>query len=146
VVSSVCPYCGVGCGQRVYVKNDAVIQIEGHPDSPISRGRLCPKGAARRAVVTSPTRLTKVRYRRPLAADWEDLPLDRAGAFRRAAGALSVAGAGLLIAGRRSRALSAAGAISVLASSVCQRLCVVESGKASALDPTSVLVSQRATA
>ena len=43
---SVCPYCAVGCGQRVFVKDEQVIQIEGDPDSPVSRGRLCPKGAA----------------------------------------------------------------------------------------------------
>jgi formate dehydrogenase major subunit len=78
VVSSVCPYCGVGCGQRVYVKDETVIQIEGNPDSPISRGRLCPKGAASRALVTSPSRLTKVRYRRPFGTQWEDLSLERA--------------------------------------------------------------------
>src|SRR3954454_18138213 len=46
VVQSVCPYCAVGCGQKVYVKDEQVVQIEGDPDSPISRGRLCPKGAA----------------------------------------------------------------------------------------------------
>src|SRR5262249_10474691 len=76
--TSVCPYCAVGCAQRVYVKDEAVIHIEGHPDSPISRGRLCPKGAATRALVTSPTRLTKVRYRRPVGTEWEELPLERA--------------------------------------------------------------------
>ena len=46
VVGSVCPYCAVGCGQSVYVKDEKVIQIEGDPDSPVSRGRLCPKGSA----------------------------------------------------------------------------------------------------
>ena len=54
VVKSICPYCAVGCGQRVYVKDEKVIQIEGDPDSPISRGRLCPKGSASRQLVTSP--------------------------------------------------------------------------------------------
>jgi formate dehydrogenase major subunit len=78
VVSSVCPFCAVGCAQRVFVRDGEIIQIEGHPDSPISRGRLCPKGAATRALVMSPTRLTKVRYRRPYGAAWEDLPLDEA--------------------------------------------------------------------
>ena len=57
---SVCPYCAVGCGQRVYVKDGKVIQIEGDPDSPISRGRLCPKGSASKQLVTSPPRQTKV--------------------------------------------------------------------------------------
>ena len=65
VVRSVCPYCAVGCGQRVYVKDGAVTQIEGDPDSPISRGRLCPKGSASKQLVTSPTRVGEVLYRRP---------------------------------------------------------------------------------
>jgi formate dehydrogenase major subunit len=78
VVSSVCPYCAVGCGQRVFVRGEEIIHIEGHPDSPISRGRLCPKGSATRALVTSPSRLRTVRYRRPFGTAWEDLPLDRA--------------------------------------------------------------------
>jgi formate dehydrogenase major subunit len=78
VVSSVCPYCAVGCGQRVYVKDERVVQIEGDPDSPVSRGRLCPKGSASEQLVNSPRRVTTVRYRRPFATDWEDLPLDRA--------------------------------------------------------------------
>jgi formate dehydrogenase major subunit len=78
VVASVCPYCAVGCGQRVYVKDERVTQIEGDPDSPISRGRLCPKGSASKQLVTGPQRLTTVRYRRPYAGDWEELPLDRA--------------------------------------------------------------------
>jgi formate dehydrogenase major subunit len=78
VVQSVCPYCAVGCGQRVFVKDDRVVQIEGDPDSPISRGRLCPKGAATRQLVTAPTRVTKVRYRRPHGTSWEQLDLDEA--------------------------------------------------------------------
>jgi formate dehydrogenase major subunit len=75
VARSVCPYCAVGCGQRVYVKNGAVSQIEGDPDSPISRGRLCPKGSASKGLVTSPLRWTTVRYRRPYGTEWEDLDL-----------------------------------------------------------------------
>jgi formate dehydrogenase major subunit len=78
VVQSVCPYCAVGCGQRVLVKDEQVVQIEGDPDSPISRGRLCPKGSASKQLVTSPTRVTKVRYRRPYGTEWEDLDLDTA--------------------------------------------------------------------
>jgi formate dehydrogenase major subunit len=75
---SVCPYCAVGCGQRVYVKDGVVTQIEGDPDSPISRGRLCPKGAASKNLVTSKFRQTTVRYRRPYSTEWEDLDLDTA--------------------------------------------------------------------
>ena len=65
VVKSVCPYCAVGCGQKVYVKDERVIQIEGDPDSPISRGRLCPKGSASERLVNSPVREYRVKYRRP---------------------------------------------------------------------------------
>ena len=78
VVRSVCPYCAVGCGQKVYVEDEKVVQIEGDPDSPISRGRLCPKGSASKQLVTSPTRVTTVKYRRPFGTDWEDLDLDTA--------------------------------------------------------------------
>ena len=78
VVKSVCPYCAVGCGQNVFVKDGEVIQIEGDPDSPISRGRLCPKGSASKTLVTSATRVTKMLYRRPHADDWEELDLDEA--------------------------------------------------------------------
>jgi formate dehydrogenase major subunit len=78
VARSVCPYCAVGCAQKVYVKDGKVIQIEGDPDSPISRGRLCPKGSASKSLVTSPLRQTKVRYRRSYGTEWEDLDLDTA--------------------------------------------------------------------
>jgi formate dehydrogenase major subunit len=78
VVDSVCPYCAVGCAQKVFVKDGQVTQIEGSPASPISRGRLCPKGSASLQLVTSPTRVTTVRYRRPHAREWEDLDLDTA--------------------------------------------------------------------
>jgi formate dehydrogenase major subunit len=78
VVQSICPYCAVGCGQKVYVKDEKVVQIEGDPDSPISRGRLCPKGSASEKLVNSPMRETKVRYRRPGGTDWEDLSLEQA--------------------------------------------------------------------
>jgi formate dehydrogenase major subunit len=73
---SVCPYCAVGCGQRVYVKDEQVIQIEGDPDSPVSRGRLCPKGAASKQLVTGPSRQDKVKYRRPHGTEWEELDLE----------------------------------------------------------------------
>jgi formate dehydrogenase major subunit len=78
IVRSICPYCAVGCGQRVYVKDERVIQIEGDPDSPISRGRLCPKGAASKQLVTGPQRELKVKYRRPHATEWEELDLETA--------------------------------------------------------------------
>ena len=78
VVDSICPFCAVGCGQKVFVKDEKVVQIEGDPANPVSRGRLCPKGSASKQLVTSPTRVTKVRYRRPHGTDWEDLDLDTA--------------------------------------------------------------------
>jgi formate dehydrogenase major subunit len=78
VVGSICPYCAVGCGQRIYVTEGKITQIEGDLDSPISRGRLCPKGAVTKQLVTVPTRVTTVRYRRPGGTDWEDLDLDTA--------------------------------------------------------------------
>jgi formate dehydrogenase major subunit len=78
VVQSVCPYCAVGCGQRVFVKDEKVVQIEGDPDSPISRGRLCPKGAASEQLVNSPGRQTEVLYRAPHAREWQRLDRDTA--------------------------------------------------------------------
>lgn len=78
VERSICPFCAVGCGQLVYVKDEHVIQVEGDPDSPISRGRLCPKGSASLQLVTSPARLAKVRYRAPHGTEWTELELDEA--------------------------------------------------------------------
>ena len=73
---SVCPYCAVGCGQRVYVKDEKVIDIEGDPDSPVSGGCLCPKGSASFELVVNENRWTTVKYRAPYSTDWEDKPLD----------------------------------------------------------------------
>jgi len=78
VVKSVCPYCAVGCGQKIFVKDEKVVQIEGDPDSPISRGRLCPKGSASEQLVNAPGRQKKVLYRRPYGTEWETLDLDTA--------------------------------------------------------------------
>ena len=76
VVKSVCPYCAVGCGQNVYVSGGRVTQIEGDPDSPVSRGRLCPKGSASLQLTTGPARQHQVLYRRPFGTEWEHLDLD----------------------------------------------------------------------
>ena len=78
VVQSICPYCAVGCGQLVYVEDGEVSYIEGDPASPISRGRLCPKGQASKSYVQSPLREYKVKYRRPYGTRWEELSLDEA--------------------------------------------------------------------
>jgi formate dehydrogenase major subunit len=78
VTHSVCPYCAVGCAQLVYVQDGEVTQIEGDPASPISRGRLCPKGSASKSLHAGPHRELKVKYRRPYATGWEDLALEEA--------------------------------------------------------------------
>jgi formate dehydrogenase major subunit len=78
IVKSVCPYCAVGCGQDIYVKDGMILDIEGDPDSPISRGCLCPKGAATFQLVTGSHRVHDVLYRRPHATAWETIPLERA--------------------------------------------------------------------
>jgi len=78
VVKSVCPYCAVGCGQQVYVSGGRVTQIEGDPDSPVSRGRLCPKGSASLQLTTGAARQYQVLYRRPHGSEWEPLDLDTA--------------------------------------------------------------------
>ena len=78
VTPSVCPYCAVGCAQKVYVRDEQVIQIEGDPDSPVSRGRLCPKGSASLQLTTAGSRQYTVRYRRPFGTEFEDLDLDTA--------------------------------------------------------------------
>jgi formate dehydrogenase major subunit len=75
VVQSVCPFCAVGCGQLVYVSDGAITHIEGDPASPISRGRLCPKGQASKSYADSPLREYKVKYRRPYGTSWEELSL-----------------------------------------------------------------------
>jgi formate dehydrogenase major subunit len=78
VVKSVCPYCAVGCGQNVYVKDEKIVDIEGDPDSPISAGRLCPKGSASFQLVTGNHRVKEVLYRRPYGTAWETIPLEQA--------------------------------------------------------------------
>jgi formate dehydrogenase major subunit len=75
-VPSVCPYCAVGCGQLVGVRDGKIVNIEGNPDSPINRGTLCPKGAAAYQLVVNPHRITKVLYRAPGGSAWEEKPLD----------------------------------------------------------------------
>jgi formate dehydrogenase major subunit len=78
IVKSVCPYCAVGCAQNVFVKDGQVVHIEGDPDSPVSRGRLCPKGSASLQLTTGSARRYDVLYRRPGGSDWEILALDTA--------------------------------------------------------------------
>jgi formate dehydrogenase major subunit len=78
VAKSICPYCGVGCGQLIFHKEGKLVAIEGDPQSPISRGRLCPKGSDTHELHTHPGRLKKVLYRRPYGTEWEELELEKA--------------------------------------------------------------------
>jgi formate dehydrogenase major subunit len=78
VVKSVCPYCAVGCGQLIYVQDNKITDIEGDPDSPVSEGCLCPKGAATFQLVTGSHRTHSVLYRKPYGTQWEAIPLERA--------------------------------------------------------------------
>src|ERR1700743_3251945 len=78
VSRSICPYCAVGCGQLIFHKDNQLVSIEGDPESPISRGRLCPKGADSHELLTHPRRELKVKYRRPYGTEWESLDLETA--------------------------------------------------------------------
>src|ERR1700753_987932 len=78
VAHSVCPYCAVGCGQLVFHRGNQLINIEGNPESPISRGRLCPKGSNSFELTTHAGRLKKVKYRAPRATAWQEIPLEQA--------------------------------------------------------------------
>jgi formate dehydrogenase major subunit len=68
---SVCPYCAVGCGQLVHVREGRIVNIEGNPESPINQGTLCPKGAATYQLAVNPNRMTQVWYRAPGATEWD---------------------------------------------------------------------------
>ena len=78
VARSICPYCGVGCGQLIYHKDGKLVSIEGDAESPISQGNLCPKGAASYQLLTHSRRETKVKYRAPFAKKWSEISLERA--------------------------------------------------------------------
>jgi formate dehydrogenase major subunit len=78
VARSVCPYCAVGCGQLIFHRDGKLVSIEGDPASPVSRGRLCPKGSDSFELLTHSKRLTKIKYRRPYSKVWEDLDLETA--------------------------------------------------------------------
>ena len=78
VVPSVCPFCAVGCAQRIHVKDERVVHVDGDDDSPISRGRLCARGSSTGELVTGPARERHVKYRRPHGTEWETLDLDTA--------------------------------------------------------------------
>jgi formate dehydrogenase major subunit len=78
VARSICPYCGVGCGQLIYHMDGKLVSIEGDPESPISQGNLCPKGAASYQLLMHSRRELKVKYRAPRAKQWTEMSLDQA--------------------------------------------------------------------
>ena len=75
---SVCPYCAVGCGQVVYTRDGELVDVEGHPRSPVNQGTLCPKGSATRQLVQQPRRVLTVKYRAPYSTEWRELDLETA--------------------------------------------------------------------
>jgi formate dehydrogenase major subunit len=78
VARSICPYCGVGCGQLIFHKQGKLVSIEGDPESPISQGNLCPKGAASYQLLTHSRRETKTKYRAPHSTAWTEISIERA--------------------------------------------------------------------
>jgi formate dehydrogenase major subunit len=78
VAHSVCPYCAVGCSQLVFHRGNKLINIEGNPASPLSRGRLCPKGSDSYELTTHAGRLKKVKYRQPRSIHWQEIELETA--------------------------------------------------------------------
>ena len=75
-VPSICPFCSVGCGTLIHVKDGALINSEGDPRSPHNEGTLCPKGAAIYQLHVNPNRPTRVLHRKPGATDWEQVELE----------------------------------------------------------------------
>jgi formate dehydrogenase major subunit len=76
--TTICPYCGVGCGLIVSTREGKVINIEGDPDHPINQGSLCSKGSALYQIAVNDRRLDKIRYRKPFATEWEEISWDSA--------------------------------------------------------------------
>jgi len=74
--TTICPYCGVGCGAIMAVEDGKIVNIEGDPDHPINEGSLCSKGASLRQVANNQRRLTRVLYRAPGSTDWEEKTWD----------------------------------------------------------------------
>jgi formate dehydrogenase major subunit len=75
-VPTICPYCAVGCGMLVGTNAGKVVNIEGDPDHPISRGSLCSKGGTLSQLANSDQRVIKPRYRAPNSDTWEDVEWD----------------------------------------------------------------------
>ena len=86
MTTTICPYCAVGCGVIVTSSGGKVVNVEGDPEHPINCGSLCAKGSAIVQVANNSRRVTRVKYRAPGAAQWEDKDWDWA--VRRIAGNL----------------------------------------------------------
>jgi len=74
--TTICPYCGVGCGIIVHTRDGKVVNTEGDPDHPINQGALCPKGSSLYQLSDNPNRLTKPWYRAPYAKEWKEVSWD----------------------------------------------------------------------
>lgn len=71
--TTICPYCGVGCGIIVHAKNGKVINTEGDPDHPINEGALCSKGGSLYQMAVNDARLKVPLYRKPGGTEWEEV-------------------------------------------------------------------------
>jgi formate dehydrogenase major subunit len=76
ITTTICPYCGVGCGALVMAVDDKIVRVEGDPEHPINEGALCSKGSAMSQIANNDLRLTKVKYRAPGASAWEEKEWD----------------------------------------------------------------------
>src|SRR5690606_22131119 len=64
ILKSVCRSCHGGCGTLLHVRDGVLIRVEGDPESPLNKGRLCPIGANSRELVYHPDRLKYPMRRR----------------------------------------------------------------------------------
>jgi len=57
-VKTICPYCGVGCGIYIGIRDNRIVNVRGDAENPVNKGRLCVKGRFGMEFVHSPDRLT----------------------------------------------------------------------------------------
>ena len=77
--TSICCYCGVGCGLIVHTERSGggrIINIEGDPDHPINEGSLCSKGAVLSRLADNENRITAPLYRKPFSTEWQEVSWD----------------------------------------------------------------------
>ena len=73
--TTICPFCGVGCGFLVASENGVAVNIEGDPDHPINQGAACAKGEAQLQLsAQNLRRLASVKYRAPGSTEWQEKP------------------------------------------------------------------------